>query len=77
VISFFADPPPTPVEQERVVEAVSVLELALREILRPNDILTRDERIDAIAPGIIQDTFRRYLPLDRYTVATLMPAPSN
>jgi zinc protease len=34
VISFFADPDPDPVEQERVQEATSVLQTALRDILR-------------------------------------------
>jgi zinc protease len=34
VISFFADPDPDPVEQERVQEAASVLQIALRDILR-------------------------------------------
>jgi zinc protease len=34
VISFFADPPPDPVEQEQMNEALAVLEIALRDILR-------------------------------------------
>jgi zinc protease len=34
VISFFADPPPDPMEQERVNAATDVLEIALRDILR-------------------------------------------
>jgi zinc protease len=34
VISFFADPSPDPLEQERIIEAMSVLEIALRDILR-------------------------------------------
>jgi zinc protease len=34
VISFFADPPADPMEQERVSEATTVLETALRDILR-------------------------------------------
>ncbi|HEX7139038.1 MAG TPA: insulinase family protein, partial [Vicinamibacterales bacterium] len=34
VISFFADPSPDPVEQERLVEATTVLQIALRDILR-------------------------------------------
>lgn len=40
----------------------------------PGEILTRAARIDAITPEILRDTIRRYLPLDRYTVVTLMPA---
>lgn len=34
VLSFFADPPPDPGEQERVLGATDVLEIALRDILR-------------------------------------------
>src|SRR5215212_5962581 len=34
VISFFADPPPDPGEQERLAAATVVLEIALRDILR-------------------------------------------
>jgi zinc protease len=34
VISFFADPPPDPGEQERLAAAAVVLEIALRDILR-------------------------------------------
>lgn len=168
VISFFADPPPDPTEQERIGAATAVLETSLRDMLReelgqtytvsvglsqqlpqrgdghvevsfgaapeniaamaervlaevkrlqqegpsadltnrakesarrgyetslkqnpywlrrlqsihmlggdPSDILTRGARIDAIAPAVLQDTFRKYLPLDRYTVVTLMPS---
>jgi zinc protease len=166
-VSFFADPSLDPVEQERVIAATTVLEIALRDVLReelgqtytvsvglsqsppqrgdghiqvsfgaapeniqamadrvlqevrrlqqqgpsedltsrakesarrgyetslrqnaywvqrmrsihmlgrdPGEILTRDERIDAMTPAVIQETFRKYFPLDRYTVVTLMP----
>ena len=34
VISFFADPPPTPLEQEYVIAATTVLDIALRDALR-------------------------------------------
>jgi zinc protease len=34
VISFFADAPPDPIEQERLVEATTVLQIALRDALR-------------------------------------------
>jgi zinc protease len=34
VISFFADPNPDPIEQERLIEATNVLQTALRDILR-------------------------------------------
>jgi zinc protease len=168
VISFAADPSPDPSEQERVIAATTVLETALRDMLRedlgqtytvsvdlaqalpqrgdgyvqvsfgaapeniatmadrvlaevkrlqaegpsadltlrakesakrgyetalrqnnywlrrlqtihmlggnPGDILTRLARIDAITPSVLQETIRKYLPLDRYTIVTLMPA---
>ena len=35
-----------------------------------------NSRIDAITPAILQETFRKYMPLDRYTVVTLVPAPT-
>jgi zinc protease len=171
VISFFADPSPDPVEQERVGAATTVLETALRDTLReelgqtytvsvglaqslpqrgdghtqvsfgaapenikamtdrvieevrrlqdkgpsedltsrakesarrgyetalrqnsywmqrlrtvhmlgrdPGEILTRVERIDAVTPAIVQEAFKRYFPLDRYTVVTLVPEPAK
>jgi zinc protease len=43
----------------------------------PGEILTRVERIDAITPAIIQETFRRFFRLDRYTVVTLVPEPAR
>jgi zinc protease len=44
----------------------------------PSDILTRLERIEALTPAAIRDTFRKYFPLDRYTVVTLVPeAPAQ
>jgi zinc protease len=36
-------------------------------------ILKREQRIDALTRENIQETFRRYFPLDRYTVVTLLP----
>ena len=39
----------------------------------PGDIVTRAARIDAVTPAIVQDTFKKYFPLDRYTVVTLLP----
>jgi zinc protease len=171
VVSFFADPSPDPVEQERVGAATLVLETALRDTLReelgqtytvsvglaqslpqrgdghtqvsfgaapenikgmtdrvvqevrrlqqegpsedltsrakesarrtyetalrqnsywlqrlrsvhmlgrdPGEILTRPERINAVTPAVIQEAFRRYFPLDRYTVVTLVPEPAQ
>jgi zinc protease len=41
----------------------------------PADILTRTDRIDAVTPDRIRDAFKRYFPMDRYTVGTLVPAP--
>jgi zinc protease len=34
VLSFFADPPPTPLDQEYVLAATTVLDIALRDVLR-------------------------------------------
>jgi zinc protease len=40
---------------------------------KPEEILTRTARIDAITPDALRDVYRRYFPLDRYTVVTLKP----
>jgi zinc protease len=168
VISFFADPAADPSEQEKVLAATTVLEIALRDILReelgqtytvsvglsqplpqrgaghvdvrfgaapenldamtervmkeikrlqdqapsadltnraketarrnyetslkqngywlgrlesvhlfgrdPAEILTRNERIDAVTPQVLQDVFRTYFPSTRSTIVTLVPA---
>jgi len=170
-ISFYADPPMDPAEQERVSEATSVLEIALRDILRedlgqtysvsvrlsqalpqrgtgrievrfgaapenlegmttrvlqeiarlqkdgpsedltnrakeaarrsyetamkdngywlgrletvrmfnrdPHEILTRDDRINAITPQVLQEIFKKYFVVDRSTVLTLLPAKAT
>ena len=39
----------------------------------PGDIVTRAARIDAVTPAIVQETFKKYFPLDRYTLVTLLP----
>lgn len=39
----------------------------------PADILTRSQRIDAVTPALVQEAFRKYFPLDRYTAVTLVP----
>lgn len=39
----------------------------------PLSILKREERIAGVTPSILQETFRKYFPLDRYTVVTLRP----
>ncbi len=36
-------------------------------------ILQREQRIDAVTPANLRETFRTYFPLDRHTVVTLMP----
>jgi zinc protease len=43
----------------------------------PGEILTRPSRIAAITPAVLQDAFKRYFPLDRYTVVTLVPEPAK
>ncbi len=39
----------------------------------PRDIITRAQRIDSVTPAVVQDVFKKYFPLDRYTVVTLVP----
>ena len=39
------------------------------------EILTRAARIEAVTPAGVQDVYKKYFPLDRYTVVTLVPAP--
>lgn len=41
----------------------------------PRIITTRNDRIDALTPQTVQDAFRKYFPMARYTVVTLLPAP--
>jgi len=41
----------------------------------PGEILTRPARIDALTQTALQDTFKKYFPLDRYTTVTLVPEP--
>jgi zinc protease len=171
VISFFADPSIDPMEQEKIIAATTVLDIALRDILRedlgqtytvgvgltqplpqrgaghiqvrfgaapenlptmtsrvmqeikrlqeggpsadltsraketarrgyetalktndywlgrlqtvkmydrdPGEILTRNKRIDAITPQVLQEVFRQYFPPDRATVVTLVPTPAQ
>jgi zinc protease len=168
VVSFFADPSPDPVEIENVTAATTVLDIALRDILRedlgqtytvsvglsqalpqrggghievsfgaapenvgamtdrvfqeirrlqqdgpsadltnrakesakrnyetamqqngywmgrlqsvhlfgrdPKEIMTRPARIDGVTPKTVQDAFRTYFPMERYTVVTLVPS---
>ncbi|HEV3141452.1 MAG TPA: insulinase family protein, partial [Vicinamibacterales bacterium] len=170
-ISFFADPPMDPAEQEKVQEAASVLEVALRDILRedlgqtysvsvrlaqalpqrgtgrievrfgaapenlegmttrvlqeiarlqregpsedltnrakeaarrsyetalkdngywlgrletikmfnrdPHEILTREQRINAVTPQVLQEIFKKYFTPERSTVLTLLPAKAT
>jgi zinc protease len=39
----------------------------------PALILTREQRIDAITPENVHEMFKKYFPMDRYTVVTLLP----
>jgi zinc protease len=43
----------------------------------PGEILARDARIDAITPQVLQDAFKRFFPLDRSTIGTLVPATTQ
>ena len=40
----------------------------------PALMLHRAERIDALTAQGVQDAFRKYFPIDRHTVVTLVPA---
>jgi zinc protease len=42
----------------------------------PRDIITREQRIEAVDPAAVQDVFKKYFPMDRYTVVTLVPEKS-
>jgi zinc protease len=44
---------------------------------KPEDILTRGQRIDAVTPQTLQDVFKKYFPADRSTVITLVPAATQ
>ena len=44
---------------------------------KPEDILTRGQRIDAVTPQTLQEVFKKYFPADRSTVITLMPAATQ
>jgi predicted Zn-dependent peptidase len=39
----------------------------------PADVITRNQRIEAVTPAAVQEVLRKYFPLDRYTVVTLVP----
>jgi zinc protease len=43
----------------------------------PTDVITRNQRIEAVTPSAVQEVFRKYFPLDRYTVVTLVPEPAQ
>jgi zinc protease len=39
-------------------------------------ILSRPQRIDAVTPDVLHEMFKKYFPMDRYTVVTLKPEHS-
>ena len=39
----------------------------------PMLILQRQKRIDSLTPALLHEVFKKYFPLDRYTVVTLVP----
>ena len=39
----------------------------------PTLVLSRLERIDAVTPALLRETFRKYFPMNRYTLITLLP----
>lgn len=54
VISFFADPPPDPVEQENISAATTVLDIALRDALREELGQTYSVSVGLGGPGLPQ-----------------------
>ena len=40
-------------------------------------ILSRLQRIDAVTPAVLHETFKKYFPADRYAVVTLVPEKSG
>ena len=43
----------------------------------PSEIVTREQRINAITPQVLKDVFKQYFPLNRTTTVTLMPATAT
>jgi zinc protease len=43
----------------------------------PNEILTRNARIDAVTPEVLKEAFKKYFPMERSTVVTLVPAAAQ
>jgi zinc protease len=43
----------------------------------PAEILTRNERIDAITPQVLKEVFNKYFPEARSTVVTLVPGTAQ
>jgi zinc protease len=43
---------------------------------KPEDIPRRTQRIEAVTPQTLREVFRRYFPMERYTVVTLVPQSS-
>jgi predicted Zn-dependent peptidase len=39
----------------------------------PRGILRRPQRADALTPEILHGIYKKYFPMDRYTVVTLKP----
>ena len=57
---------------EKVTAALARTQSELQH-LKGEDVVPLQERIAALTRENIQDVFRRYFPLDRYTVVTLLP----
>jgi predicted Zn-dependent peptidase len=43
----------------------------------PAIIARRVERIDALTPASVKETFKKYFPAERMTTVTLMPAQAG
>jgi zinc protease len=44
---------------------------------KPSEIITRNDRINAITPAVLQEAFRTYFPLNRTTTVTLLPSTAT
>ena len=43
----------------------------------PHEILTREQRINAVTPQVLQEIFKKYFTPERMTVLTLLPAKAT
>ena len=53
---------------QQTAQATAAIRKALADQLR---------EIEAVTPQLVQDAFKKYFPMDRYTVVTLVPEPAK